>query len=73
MRPTRIGGQGCDHPVGIALYDTMRDVVIRPATEPNVAGRQGTLLDASRLNATGSVTGNTIIYCKSFSRSNRIE
>ncbi len=40
MQPSRMGGQGSDYPVGIALYDTTRDVVIRRATVLNVVGKK---------------------------------
>ncbi|WP_426750383.1 fibronectin type III domain-containing protein [Myxococcus sp. Y35] len=40
MQPERMGGQGSDYPVGIALYDTTRDVVIRRATVLNVVGKK---------------------------------
>ncbi|MFP2908333.1 fibronectin type III domain-containing protein [Pyxidicoccus sp. 3LFB2] len=40
MQPERIGGQGSDYVVGIALYDTARNVVIRNTTVLNVIGKQ---------------------------------
>lgn len=39
MQPEKIGGRGGDHPVGIALYDTVRDIIVRRATVMNVVGR----------------------------------
>jgi hypothetical protein len=38
MQPELMGGQGSDYVVGIALYDTARDVVIRNTTVLNVVG-----------------------------------
>ncbi|MCP3140068.1 fibronectin type III domain-containing protein [Pyxidicoccus xibeiensis] len=40
MQPQLIGGQGSDYPVGIAFYDTARNVVVRRATVLNVIGKQ---------------------------------
>ncbi|NMO15096.1 fibronectin type III domain-containing protein [Pyxidicoccus fallax] len=40
MQPDRIGGQGSDYPVGIAFYDTARNVVVRNTTVLNVIGMQ---------------------------------
>ena len=40
MQPERIGGQGSDYVVGIAFYDTARNVVVRRATVLNVIGKQ---------------------------------
>jgi hypothetical protein len=40
MQPGLIGGQGSDYPVGIAFYDTARNVVVRRASVLNVIGKQ---------------------------------
>lgn len=39
MQPEKMGGRGSDYPVGIALYNTARDVIIRRATVLNVVGK----------------------------------
>lgn len=39
MQPSLMGGQGSDYVVGIALYDTTRNVVIRRASVLNVIGK----------------------------------
>jgi hypothetical protein len=38
MQPDRMGGQGSDYPVGIALYDTTNRVTLRRATVMNIVG-----------------------------------
>ena len=40
MQPEKIGGQGSDYPVGIALYDSVRDVLVQRTTVLNVVGQK---------------------------------
>lgn len=39
MQPDALGGRGSDYPVGIALYDETRDVILRRGTVMNVVGK----------------------------------
>lgn len=66
MQPDRIGGRGSDYPVGIAFYNTVRDVVVRRATVMNVVGRMDGYTQGDGID--GETTAENILVENSYFR-----
>lgn len=66
MQPERIGGQGSDYPVGIALYDTARNVVVRRTSVLNVIGKQTDYTQGDGID--GETTASDVLVEDSYFR-----